>query len=311
LVPEHSADSNAMRIVWVVEHSDMLLASFRLRCWYFHQELQQRGISSTIYQRGRFPSADLVIFQKAYSSRHVRLARELKAIGIRLVYNLSDLVPAGTVNFAGTAQLLGLSDRVIVNGRSLGEFFVDRHNPNWSVVEDPYDCTLAPKGHENGRNEPRVFWHGSHKNYRLFVAPLCPRLRFPVGHLTDQTNPKWTLALFPDYARPFEIGFAPLPLHNPYVVGKSSNKIVGYMALGLAVIASDHMSYREVIEHGNTGFLGVTASDFNAAYERLRDPLFRQQMAEAGYHSVLDRFSVSTLTDKLLAVLGSDEECAA
>jgi hypothetical protein len=299
-----------MRIVWVVAKPDMLLASFRLRCWYFHQELQQRGISSTIYQKGRFPSADLVIFQKAFSSRHVRLARELKAKGICLVYNLSDVVPAGTVNFAGTVRLLGLSDHVIVNSRSLGEFFVNRYNPNWSVVEDPYDWTLAPSRHENRGNKPKVFWHGSHKNHRLFVVPLRPRLRFPVEHLTDQTNPKWTLALFPDYARPFEIGFAPLPLHNPYVLGRSSNKIVGYMALGLAVIASDHVSYREVIAHGDNGFLGVTASDFNVAYERLRDPLLRRQMAEAGYQSVLDRFSVSTLTDKLLTILHSNEECA-
>ncbi len=293
-----------MKIVWIVGQQDMLLASFRLRCWYFHQELQRRGgVSSTIYRGGRFPLADVVILQKAFFPRHVQLARELKGQGVRLVYNLSDVVPAGTVNFVGTVQLLALSDRVIVNSRSLGEFFVNRYNPDWAVVEDPYDWTLAPSEHENGGDRPKVFWHGASKNHRLFVAPLRSTLHFPVEALTDRTNPRWDLLLFPDYVRPFEIGFAPLPLHNVYILGKSSNKIVGYMALGLAVIASDHPSYREVISNGENGFLGVTVVDFNTAYEHLCDPVFRRQMAEAGYQSVLDRFSVSTLTDKLLAVL--------
>ena len=293
-----------MKIVWIAGRRDVLLASFRLRCWYFHQELQRRGISSTIYRGGRFPPADVVIFQKAFSPCHVRLARELKEQGLRLIYNLSDVVPAGTVNFAGTVQLLALSDRVIVNSHSLGKFFVNRYNPDWSVVEDPYDWTLAPSEHENGGAKPKVFWHGSSKNHRLFVAPLRSTLHFPVEALTDRTNPRWDLSLFPDYVRPFEIGFAPLPLHNPYVLGKSSNKIVGYMALGLAVIASDHPSYREVIKHGENGFLGVTVNDFNTAYERLRDPVLRRQMAQAGYETVIDRFSVPTLTEKLLRALG-------
>jgi len=292
-----------MKIVWIVARQDMLLASFRLRCWHFHRELQRRGIFSTIYQGGHFPPADVVIFQKAFSPRHVRLARELKEQGIHLIYNLSDIVPAGTVNFAGTVQLLALSDHVIVNSHSLGEFFVNRYNPDWSVVEDPYEWTLAPDKHENGGSHPRVFWHGSSKNHRLFVAPLRSMLHFPVEALTDCTTPRWDLDLFPDYVRPFEVGFAPLPLHNPYVLGKSSNKVVGYMALGLAVIASDHPSYRRVIRHGENGFLGVTVTDFNAAYERLRDPALRRRVAESGYQSVLDRFSVPRLTDKFLQAL--------
>ncbi len=299
-----------MKIVWIVGQQDILLASFRLRCLYFHQELQQRGIPSTIYQGGRFPPADVVILQKVFSPRDVRLVRELKERGIRLIYNLSDVVPAGTLNFAGTVQLLAISDRVIVNSHSLGEFFVNRYNPYWSVVEDPYDWTLAPSEHKNSGDKPQVFWHGSAKNYRLFVVPLRSMLRFSVGALTDRTNPKWDLSLFPGYVRPFEIGFAPLPLHNPYVLGKSSNKIVGYMALGLAVIASDHPSYREVIKHGENGFLGVAAYDFNAAYERLRDPTLRRRVAEAGYRSVVDRFSVPRLTDKLLTILQPGREYA-
>jgi len=297
-----------MKIVWIVGQQDMLLASFRLRCWYFHQELQRRGISSTIYRSGRFPPADVVILQKAFTPGHVRLARELKEQGIRLIYNLSDGIPAGTVNFVGSVQLLALSDRVIVNSHSLGEFFVNRYNPDWAVVEDPYDWTFAPSEHENDDDRPKVFWHGASKNHRLFVSPLCSTLRFSVEALTDRTDPKWNLSLFPDYVRPFEIGFAPLPLHNVYILGKSSNKIVGYMALGLAVIASDHPSYRKVIRHGENGFLGVTVNDFNVAYEHLRNPVFRRRVAEDGYQSVLGRFSVSALTDKLMVTLDPREE---
>jgi glycosyltransferase involved in cell wall biosynthesis len=285
----------------------MRLASFRLRCWHFHQELLRRGVSSVIYGGGKVPAADVVIFQKSYSKSHLKLARNLKERGVTILYNLSDIVPAGTDIFAGTAQLLSICNRVIVNGRVLGQFFVERHNPNWVVVDDPYEWILPPDRHAEGGARPRVFWHGSSKNYRHFVSPIRTALRFDLESLTELTEPKWDASLFPDYVRPFEIGFAPLPLKNPYVLGKSSNKVVGFMALGLAVIASDHPSYREVITHGETGFLGITTEDFNAAYDSLRDPPTRQRIAEAGYQSVVDRFSISSLTDRLLSVFQKGE----
>lgn len=294
-----------MRVLWLPGKQDMQLASFRLRCWYFHQELQRRGVQSTIYRRGPLPEADVAIFQKAYTPQHVQLAHTLKARKVRLLYNLSDIVPAGVANFAGTIQLLALCDHVLVNDYALGEFFVNQHNPHWSVLEDPYDWTLAPAAHFYTPFQPRVFWHGPDKNYRLFVLPLQKNLIFTPEIVTEKTKPKWDLALFPNYVKPFEIGFAPLPLENPNILGKSSNKIVGYMALGLSVIASDHPAYRRIIQHGENGFLGVSTDDFNAAYTELCEPGRRRRVAEAGYETVVNRFSVTTLTDNLFDILKS------
>jgi len=100
-----------------------------------------------------------------------------------------------------------------------------------------------------------------------------------------------------------EIGFAPLPLDNIFVYGKSSNKVVGYMAAGLAVIASDHPAYREVIASSENGYLGRTPGDFNAAYEQLRDPVLRQALSQLGYETVVRDYSIEALTEKLLEAL--------
>jgi hypothetical protein len=292
-----------MKIVWITGKNDLQFASFRLRCWYFHQELLKQGVSSSIYRRGRFPKADVVIFQKVFSERFLRLAFELKSQGTRLVYNLSDIAPPGTVNFAGTIQLLSIADHVIACSRFLGESFVNRYNPGWSVVEDPYDfCLPIPPVVSQGR-QPAVFWHGFIKNKRLFIDPLQANLGFSVFTWTDQSQPPWSLKDLPKVMSRYEIGFAPLPLENILVYGKSSNKVVGYMAAGLAVIASDHPAYRELIVSNENGFLGRTTGDFNAAYEKLRDPVLRQAVSQGGYETVLPNYSIETLTKKLLETL--------
>jgi glycosyltransferase involved in cell wall biosynthesis len=97
-----------------------------------------------------------------------------------------------------------------------------------------------------------------------------------------------------------EIGFAPLPIDNLNVYGKSSNKVVGYMAAGLAVIASDLPAYREVIRSGENGYLGGSIQDYNDAYQQLADPGRRQAVAQAGYEAVRERFSPSRLAQRLL-----------
>jgi len=292
-----------MKIVWITGKHDLQFASFRLRCWYFHQELLKRGVSSSIYRRGRFPKADIVILQKVFSERFLKLAIELKSQGVRLVYNLSDIAPPGTVNFSGTIQLLSIADQVIPCSRFLGESFVNRYNPSWAVVEDPYDfCLSSPPAVHQGR-QPTVFWHGFFKNKRLFIDPVQSNLDFPVFAWTDKSHPPWSLKDLPMVMGQHEIGFAPLPLDNIFVYGKSSNKVVGYMAAGLAVIASDHPAYREVIASSENGFLGRTPRDFNAAYEQLLDPVLRQALCHHGYETVVRKFSIQALTKKLLEVL--------
>ncbi len=91
-----------------------------------------------------------------------------------------------------------------------------------------------------------------------------------------------------------------MPLDNIFVYGKSSNKVVGYMAAGLAVIASDHPAYREVIIPNQNGYLGRTVGDFNAAFEQLRDPILRQAVSRQGYETVVHDYSIETLTQNLL-----------
>jgi glycosyltransferase involved in cell wall biosynthesis len=75
------------------------------------------------------------------------------------------------------------------------------------------------------------------------------------------------------------------------------------MAAGLAVIASDHPAYREVIASHENGYLGRMPGDFNAAFEQLRDPILRQAVSRQGYETVVRDYSIKALTEKLLGTL--------
>lgn len=76
------------------------------------------------------------------------------------------------------------------------------------------------------------------------------------------------------------VGIAPL---GPYTfnAGKSGIKAQEYGALGIPTVASAWPQYRAVIEHGETGFLARTTSDFYTYLTRLyRDPDMVEHMGK-------------------------------
>jgi glycosyltransferase involved in cell wall biosynthesis len=75
------------------------------------------------------------------------------------------------------------------------------------------------------------------------------------------------------------------------------------------VIANSVGIHTELVEHGRTGFLADTASEWVEAVRALADPALRAQMGSAGREAVTRRFSVSawsaTFVSRVLNVPGA------
>src|SRR5262249_40375007 len=91
-----------------------------------------------------------------------------------------------------------------------------------------------------------------------------------------------------------DIGIAWMP-DDDWSRGKCGLKVLQYMAAGLPVIANPVGVHREMVRHGETGFLADSPSDWIDAVRTLaRDPELRRRMGRAGRECVERRFSVES-----------------
>jgi glycosyltransferase involved in cell wall biosynthesis len=91
--------------------------------------------------------------------------------------------------------------------------------------------------------------------------------------------------------------------------GKCGLKVLQYMAAGLPVVANPVGIHRELVRHGETGFLAETAAQWVDAVGRLaQDRALRRRMGRAGRRLVEDGFSIEAGARRLLLLLESVSE---
>jgi glycosyltransferase involved in cell wall biosynthesis len=66
----------------------------------------------------------------------------------------------------------------------------------------------------------------------------------------------------------FDVGIMPLP-DTPWAKGKCGYKLIQYMACGVPVVASDIGANKDIIDHGQQGFLTTTLKDWYEAIKAL------------------------------------------
>ncbi len=100
----------------------------------------------------------------------------------------------------------------------------------------------------------------------------------------------------------FDVGIMPLP-DSPWERGKCGHKLIKYMAASRPVISSPVGVNRDIVEHGVTGYLAETTSDWLTALSSLRDSrTLREQMGRAGRRKVEERYCIQ-VTGRHLANL--------
>jgi glycosyltransferase involved in cell wall biosynthesis len=101
-----------------------------------------------------------------------------------------------------------------------------------------------------------------------------------------------------------DVGLMPLT-DDEYTRGKCGFKLLQYMACGVVPVASDVGFNREIVEHGETGFLASSPEDFTPYVRRLLDDEgLRKDMARAARRSVVERFSLEAAWKRLKGLLG-------
>ena len=100
-----------------------------------------------------------------------------------------------------------------------------------------------------------------------------------------------------------DIGIMPLP-DTPWERGKCGYKLIQYMACGLPVVASPVGVNRDIVRHGESGFLAGNEADWTNSLEKLIvDASLRASMGAAGRERVEGEFCLQVQGPRLAQML--------
>ena len=162
--------------------------------------------------------------------------------------------------------------------------------------------------HERRGAQVRLVWIGQHSTLPcLYLAdPLLEAAsartpgielrvvcnKFPRLHGVRVAPRQWSQAGEAGEIAEADIGVSYLP-DDEWSRGKCGLKVLQYMAAGLPVVANPVGMNREMVLHGETGFLAQTADEWADAVARLAEsPRLRARMGAAGRKLVEQRYGI-------------------
>lgn len=205
-----------------------------------------------------------------------------------------------------TAAICRLSAYVVVGNRYLASY-AGQHNARVTIIPSSVDTERYRPAARTSVGPMVVGWMGSTTS-QTHLELFAPALRalsaardLEIRVVSDRppslpdvqfTWRAWSRETELAELRAFDIGIMPMP-DDPWSEGKCAMKALLYMAVGVPVVASAVGMNREVIRHGENGFLAGSPADFKVAIELLaRDPGLRQRLGQAGRATVESGYSM-------------------
>lgn len=278
---------------------------------------------------------DLVVIQKKLFGP-VQL-RALKFVNRNLVFDMDDAVmfheierrePVTGKFFTRFASTAAQCRGVIAGNGYLAEFARvargewQQESSSILVLPTPIDTrAIVPKVHEPRDGGLRIGWIGTRGNLehlKTIARPLESVLRsIPGSRLKVVSDAEPRMAGVPleykvwraeDEAadlHSFDVGVMPL-MDNLWTRGKGGFKLLQYMAAGVPAVASPVGINREILRHGENGFLAGDDAQWEAALRQLlNDFELRRRMGLAGRATVERSYALDEYNCRLAAFLES------
>ena len=248
--------------------------------------------------------------------------------GLPIIYQLDDplFVPYTSPSngylsylkfFGKISEICRLAKVVMVNSTQIREY-VSQYNQNiWQVpsVVDTRAYVFRPDLLETRPDEVCIGWSGSPTtigNIRV-VAGALRKLGESVRHRVhliggtefdlpgvNYTAQKWSAETEVADLRKMQVGMVPLPV-NEWNKRKFYMKTAQYMALGIPTVATPLGSNPEVVQHGITGFLADSESEWVEYLGRLiQDHELRLRMSHEAARVAKEKYSLAGNTEKII-----------
>jgi glycosyltransferase involved in cell wall biosynthesis len=330
-----------MKILALIDRSNEVCCRYRIKA--FAEAMGASGMSVEVVHFEKNLLRRVGVLHKAKSAGIVILQRKLLPIwqtmllrhwSRRLIYDVDDAVyqrdsnsgkgPESRARMVKYRAITSKADAVIV-----GNDYLKKVTTAWTIPERVHliptciDTTKYPTAvHRRTGAEARLVWIGQQSTLRTLgtageclkaVAERTPGMEFrqicdwsaDFPGLRTVLRP-WSIECETAELADGDIGIAWMP-DDSWSLGKCGLKVLQYMAAGLPVVANPVGVYREMVIHGETGFLASTPDEWAEAVARLvADPQLRNKLGSAGRYLVERRYSMSAWGAKFAQVVRGD-----
>lgn len=313
--------------------------SSRYRLFQFLESFEQAGWQYSIlpapernpkkrlaYLFRLFPLAishDVIYIQKRMLPYWVM--RVLQLTRHRLVYDLDDAVYLRTNYRHKVERMIRMVDVAIVGNSTLANYArsLNREVVVIPTVVDTIKCKAISSPRHPGDDRIIIGWIGSDPNRGDFTTmkPVFDWLGEQYGRRvvfrSIGTRPldidtclelefiQWTLEHYQSELKKFDIGIMPLA-DTPWNRGKCGFKLIQYMAVGTAAVASPVGVNQEIIEEGVNGYLAQNVDEWQEKLSFLiEDDVERDQIGNAARKRIESEYSVGSVFPLLLDTLNS------
>jgi glycosyltransferase involved in cell wall biosynthesis len=247
---------------------------------------------------------DIVVFQKLTCPVSIRLARVLQLLRKKIVFVQCDHEPSPMVEFA---------DLTVVTSRRLADHFQREYGKRAIFIDDAveYDALQAKDhtqrsvlrlvwvGHANG-------WAGLNKIRALVENDASLSLTTISNH--QDADLVWSQTTIESEILTHDVGVVPVD-DSVYAVYKSTNRMTGFMALGLPVVVSPIPSYIDLVTRFGSsspvGFVANSPADWATAFRLLSNAKERRRIGANARKVARAHYSIERIGRRWMMVFES------
>lgn len=212
--------------------------------------------------------------------------------------------------FSGkTAEICRLSTSITVGNSYLAEY-ARKYNDNVYVVPTSIDTNRYQPAAKTGRTDGRtvVGWTGSStsqyhlEEFEPILAELLKKRDDVEIRVVSNREPSfkeipyvwraWSAETEVAEISQIDIGIMPTP-DDEWSRGKCALKALQYMSLGIPAICTDMGANRDVVRHGENGFLAKTTEQWLNCFDALIDDRdLREKLGDEARRTVVENYSM-------------------
>ena len=222
-------------------------------------------------------------------------------------------------NPSKTEAIISSADMVFAGNDYLANY-ASAFCENVKVIPTTIDTTHHKREKQNTSNRVCIGWTGTEttRNYLEIIKPIFQKLTSKYGDKIyfkvicvqpwsaegiELKNEKWDKEKEIEQLEEIDIGVMPLT-DDQWSRGKCGFKGLQYMAMESATIMSPVGVNKQIINHGENGYLASTDEDwFEQLSSLIENKELRLQIGKAGRDTVIKKYSVSSTKDLYLKYL--------
>jgi glycosyltransferase involved in cell wall biosynthesis len=268
------------------------------------------------------------IYREAFMLGTIRFEKRIHRKGIPIIYDFDDAIWLNDVSEANkelkwlkrpskTGDICSLSSLVIAGNEYLAAY-ARQYAENVVVVPTTIDTNYHFAVNEAKLlDSVRIGWTGSSttlKHFRLLL-PVLKRLKAEFGEklhvrvIADEPvidneleieNVRWSAADEIQRLGEIDIGIMPLP-DDEWARGKCGFKGLQYMSMGIPAVMSPVGVNKEIIRHGENGFLAESDTEWEHILKNLIDDAqLRKKVGQIGRQTIIDKYSILANRERYL-----------